>query len=418
LLRESTEFHRRADTLTAQVIANLDRYKADADCIRTAHQPNFLASVNIVGQAAACHLLNRELGGHHAEVFFVLDYDVNDDRRYRHATFPSLSSPHGIWTVSAGAARRLAPILMHREPLPSHEFLGAIVPRIQSWALQQIAVLPRSHRSKELKDRVARGVERLRSVVENAAGKATGLADFNAMVLSWVVNRVLGLPTMFLPGSRALPSVADHLQAAWHSREEIVRASHSAEPAPVGADGLSSDTAPFWKQCPCGARLALHESADRRRCSYRCQYCGASGWVDDRNIGEVCAEGSLVPKVLVDDLLDGTAWGNIAGCDYRGGARHYMQSRLVAHSLALDPLPVWLSARSPDRSIEHISGVEMSATLTGSTAGRLGTAAAHRLIASGRASAALPLLWADRFAADRIVEDFTGVSAGRSGGYE
>lgn len=381
LAAQIREFHGRAGTLTEGVKVNLGRYARGEECVRAAHQPNFLPSVNVVAQAAVCHALNRLLDGAYAEVFFVVDYDLNDDRRYRHATLPSLCSRNGTWNVSAPEYRGSA-AFMTDEAGPSREFAARLGADVRTWALQQISILPAAAGRAGLRRRVEESLESFVVVLEKAALGATGLADFNMLVLSWIVNRVLGLPTLFLSGSAALPLIADQIEAIWHSRVMI---------------SGTSTTVPLWKRCSCGARVAL--TAMPRRCGR----CAAVATVSDDDVPGLAVSGRLVPRVVADDLLDGVAWGNVAGCDYRGGLPHYAMSARIARGLGLRPLPMFLSSRAPGAPAEHLIGGEFGAALA-----EMAEHPAARLISCGRTSVVLPLLWSEALSAERIAADMRG----------
>ncbi len=118
----------------------------------------------------------------------------------------------------------------------------------------------------------------------------------------------------------------------------------------------------------------------------------------DADVPELAANGEIVPRIIADDLLDAVAWGNIAGCDYRGGVSHYARSALAARDLNLASLPVFLSSRTPDARIDHLSGQDYAAALDRSPA----------LIAAGRTSMIMPLLWADELIAARLADDMRG----------
>lgn len=381
LAERAREFHGRAGTLTDGVEANIDRYERSAPCVRVAHQPNFLPAVNVIAQAAVCNALNGLLGGAYAEVFFLVDYDLNDDRRYRRATLPSLHSRTGTWTASAPPPRVPA-AWMTREDAPAMRFVNQLEVNVRRWASQQISSLPRSAGRAGLRRRAEENLTTIVGALEKAAANARDLADFNAIFLSWIVNEVLGLPTLFISGTAALPQIAGHIEALWHARAALSRA---------------AGVAPLWRRCTCGGRLAPDETIP---C---CGNCGADARVDDANVGSLAGGGDLIPRIVADDLLDGVAWGNIAGCDYRGGLPHYARSALAARRLGLRPLPMFLSTRAPQHPARHLIGEEFAAALEAEP-----QHPAAQLVASGRVSAVMPLLWSTGLNAARIAADMRG----------
>ncbi|WP_229075186.1 hypothetical protein [Actinoplanes sp. DH11] len=403
LAQESRAFHHRAGTLTPAVERNLARYAAGAPCVRVAHQPNFLASVNVVAQAAVCHDVNLRAGGGHAEVFFVVDYDTNDDRRYRHAALPSLLSRSGVHGLSAPATD-VAGLTMFREPAPAPDFVAACVTALHGWAGQQVALLPDVRARRGLRHRLTRAVSSLTAILLAAADRAFSLADFNAIVLSATVNNVLGLPTLFLPGSRTFPVISEAIESIWQARAAIERASVT-----TGRQASGSGAGPLWIDCECGMRLPLTGDVRADRLHFACRRCEAAGTVDDTNVGEFAAKGVLIPRVTADDLLDGLVWGNAVGCDYRGGLPHYQQSARVARELGLPVLPMHLSARRASAPIAPLLGPQFAAALEDLAAGG-GPNPAHDLVSAGRTSMVAALLWASDLDAGRLAADMEQVA--------
>jgi hypothetical protein len=410
IARISTSFHERANTLTEAVQENLARYKAGADCVRAAHQPNFLPATNIVGQAALIHRLTRQLGRGYSEVFFLIDYDLNTDRRYRHASLPSVSARTGLRTFSAPPLGGSPPSLMYLEPPPSEQFITEVCSRLHDWVYQDAYQLRRTVPGLALQSSVRKAKETIEELLVHSAKAAESLADFNAILLSQMVNRILGLPTLFLPGSRLLSVMADPIVSVWNSRAEISTAASKARRIlndlglPTGSP--VQDMVPLWLICPCGNRIPIVGSSRRKSYMAECKRCRRVNKIDDRSIFDHAKKSRIVPKVLADDLLDGLAWGNIAGCDYVGGIGHYVQSSLVADILGLRRLPVYLSARATTARAQSLAGPAFSAALSDSTSTPRLSDRLFDTLLSGRASFVFPLIWHSNISPDDLADDF------------
>lgn len=120
-------FHRRAGTLTPSVQAHIEDYVLGRRTLRIAHQPNFLPSVNVVGQAAVCNSLSDMLPEHPVQIFLMVDYDVNTDRRYRHAMLPSISSHLGYHSLSAPLPDRRGETLIFGERKLPRDYLEQVL---------------------------------------------------------------------------------------------------------------------------------------------------------------------------------------------------------------------------------------------------------------------------------------------------
>jgi hypothetical protein len=353
---QSRAFHIRAGTLTAAVAGSLNRYSDGVEALRTAHQPEFLAAMNVVGQAAVCHRLNAATGGRYVEAFFLLDYDQNDDRNYRSPGVPAPWKAAG--TLKFPAPRSGDPTFMFGEARPEMAFVEKLLNAIESCRSGYRRLGWSGGRQTHGRD----GVEWLGSVLRRAAVDAKSFADFNAIVLSRFVNEWLGLPTIFIPGSEVLPLISEHLELAWIDRKGIVRAAREVDRA-LHADGLPERRkprgVPLWYRCGCDRRFAVEDRQSRLHVD-PCVAC-SRGAVDgdDRLVANLAAERALVPRVLLDDILDGLLWGYRAGVDYHGGLSHYAHSALVAQRLSVPRLPVYLSGwdrSTPDSELARLTG--------------------------------------------------------------
>ncbi|WP_190253450.1 hypothetical protein [Dactylosporangium sucinum] len=406
ILRISREFHRRAGTLTEAVADEHRRYRAGAAVIRTAHQPNYLASSNIVGQAVMADRLRRLCGSADrlpaVHMFTLIDYDINTDRRYRHALLPSPTSRDGSIALSLPAMRHVHDVFMFTETeTTAVDLVGRLDLRLD----HDHAALRKAHPNLALsRDLLHQRLDRIAGHLAFAAGQARSRSEYTAIVLSRLMNLDLGYSTMFVPGHRAIRLMGAHFAAIWSEWPDIVKVADTVDASPEwsghafhGGTAAGQLLAPFWLRCLCGRRLRL-VWRDRPAGAARaeCAECRLEHTVDPTRVAELGTANRLIPRVLADDLLDFTAWGHWAGCDYSGGLEHYQFSSLLAQRLGLAPLPIHLSddlLYQPETDLMPSGFVAAAAALEREYPH---AARAGRLASSGRASIAHALLWADK----------------------
>jgi hypothetical protein len=416
----ATEFHQRAGTLTAAVSENLNRYRNGALCLRTAHQPNFLPAVNIVAQP----LLNNQLGqllhlAHNSqpdqqpglkqppsEVFFLVDYDLDNDRRYRRACLPSPSTQAGVLTIAAPAEQRPSGRLMCDEPPPTPVQLQRLASRLDGWVRCELRAVTAKPRRQALHRMAAGNLHELHQTLVSAAAVARNLADFNSIVLSRIINLHLGLPTLFLPGTAAWRAMSADLAQVWSRREEIryaaERATRDIWPSSLPVTGTSC-CVPFWIRCRCAQRLPIPGNPQRTPKLVVCPGCRRPHCISDSNAPEQIRKGNLFPRVLPDDLLDGQIWGNLAGCDYRGGVEHVAHSMSTAYRLGMRPLPLYMSRRDIAASWQDLTGPHFAPLCQHLPGESTGMAASRELVVSGRVSIALPLIWSQNLVPESLI---------------
>jgi hypothetical protein len=309
---------------------------------------------------------------------------------------------------------------MFGEATPHEDYIVAAFSRLLSYGSHDLTVISTERDIGRVKQHEYK--ERQSELTDNLAAafnQGTSLADANAILMSRYINEFLQLPTIFIPGSAALGTALDHIQYLWSRSHEYHKActAVAAELADLGiivSPGLvpSGDIAPFWMQCQDDRSRVPMTWADEshHRAHGTCARCTRSVEITSKSIGGLLKERhqpALVPRVVWDDLLDGFAWGHLAGCSYRGGLEHYLFAAAVANRMGLRTLPEFISHQRsmllPCSEFE-----ETAATLAKSenSAHLGGPHAALNLMISGKASMMHSMLWNANVNADDIARTF------------
>jgi len=404
-------FHERAGTLTKAVRSSIDDYTSGRPSMRIAHQPNFLPSLNVTGQAAVCESIAKLQPSNPVQVFLIVDYDLNNDRRYRHAMIPSLSSHTGYASLCAPPLRKDEAVLIFGEKKPSEKDLPQLIQPLHDHTAHDLAIIRQVCGVTESnRYRLAERQAIIREHLLFSLRNGTTLADVNSIFLSRVANLLLGLPTIFVPGSLALRALTEHLEYLWsisglynHACRKVAAELEGIGVIISSSLVLAENVAPFWVVCAHDSSRIAMGWADwqRTKATGTCSRCHTYVEVTSRNIGDFLhgqERAKLIPRVVWDDLLDGFAWGHMGGCSYRGGLEHYMFTTAVAQRLGLTPLPEFLSEykpRGPLNEYEHAAQqLEKQRT---SSREQQAARKAWKLARSGRASVAYSLLWKPDF---------------------
>jgi hypothetical protein len=397
-------FHQSHGTLSAAVQHNLELLRNGAATARVAHQPNFLPSFNVALQSAVLEALGTDLPAE-SKILMVVDYDTSANRRYRNAVFPSISCHLGYISITAPSSSMRPGSLMHFESPPSLTYLAKMIDRMRQIALSDLNRV-RSGDIDEAKGEVRNGLEQSLDVLRRdlvfAQASSNSLCDFNAAYLSRVVNKHWGLATVFLSGRRCLPLMAEHIEYLWAKAKSLascqLRAAQVLEGAGLNvrrALVLCASEVPFWLACGCSNRVDLHwldrpgESA-----TGCCGVCNQVHIVRRAEVKELVVAAKLIPRVTVDDLLDGLAWGHRIGCGYRGSLEHHVFSSLVGELMGIRRVPDFLSRRGREFGVGSLVRKSYYSRLSSEVReGAPQAICAAKLMTAGRGSIAHSAAW-------------------------
>ncbi len=350
----AASFHLRAGSLTTGVKGNIERLARGAPRLRTCHQVNLFMSMGVLGQLlllnSAGELLKRD-GIETALIYVALDYDIAEDSRFRIAHFPDLFSRTGSLPLTGAVPSDFHQKPMWAVPCPPAELVPKWFQHLNSLAQRHLAFL-RTQGMRENKDGVIHSrIRQLEDLAIGAREVARNLVEFNAFVLSRVVNVHWDLPIAFILGSDLQPLLRPAYERVLPNSDQL------AELALVACDFLTEHNVtlrgtlagwkcafPVWYTCPAclgrlpltriaaGARLVVH--AICRQCDRRYEFdLGPQTSPSLAPLGIYFS-----PRILLDNLLDVLALRVVGGAGYIGQAEHLLITRHVARSLGI-PMP-------------------------------------------------------------------------------
>ena len=353
------KFHEECGTLTPYVSEAIRKLE-DSSCLllMTAHQPNLFAYGGVLRKATLNHVLAQKLSDSLkvpiVGFFGVADQDFTDDRWVRSALLPDVYRRDGSLGLRFDMPKKL---MLNKVARPSREILQKWRSTIEDWMESELRLVARDSKSFGLQyvDQGASLTENFEifwRVVEEAYERAERYADFNAFVMSWIVNRVWGYETLFSRFSECQQIFEPEFRFLLSRFDEYSRYVREATVFEVNSEAgvyeREFETAPFWYHCSCGgkARVKVGQTDGRLIGEGRCVRCDREyllgfGSKADPQISEfvnnISARGISVPLVFFKGLDVGCYVGGI------GGSVYLRQASYIAEHLGtpFPPVAVW-----------------------------------------------------------------------------
>lgn len=355
------KFHVEAGTLNAKIEEKIHALrKGNALILMTAHQPNLFPYSGVMRKATLIQVLEKELerqlGIPVVNFYGFADQDFSDDRWVRSTLLPAIFRKGGVLSLSIDLPEDA--ILMAIEK-PSDSLLKEWQDKIANWVYNAAFSIKSYGRAEGfsqlnvLRERVQKNLKGFWSLVEDAHDAAINYADFNAFLVSRVVNVIWGYNTLFArfsecqrvfnPEFNFLVSHIREYSDSLKNSIDFVKHGHRG-----GVSEEEPDFLPFWYHCDCGgkARLCLDQekaSLYAYGCCIRCRKkykvrLGDVGAVDVSPISyNISAR--AIPMILVFSKGLGLSCyvGGLDGLDY------LKEARSVAERLGIvfPPVAIW-----------------------------------------------------------------------------
>jgi hypothetical protein len=359
LARWVRDFHQKCGTLTSDVEASIGNLE-EGSCLvlMTAHQPNLFAYSGVLRKATLNHVLAKKLSENLrvpvVSFFGVADQDFTDDRWVMTAQLPDAERRNGLVELKFDMPQKL---MLNRVGKPSKRVIDNWQNEIKNWISRQSALVERECKLNNLeldskKAELVRNFEAFWELVQNAYDNAEIYSDFNAFVMSRIVNEVWGYDTLFSRFSECqqiFEREFSHLLAEFDNYSSYIKESLISENRlKAGVFDWEFETIPFWYHCGCGskARLTAEYKCNSLIGRGSCLRCGKEYVIDfqsknDPQISEIVSRISArslsMPLIFFHGLGIACYVGGVAGKDYLMQARH-VAKRL---GLSFSPVVIW-----------------------------------------------------------------------------
>lgn len=353
------KFHGKCKTLTPHVekaIKNLE----GGSCLllMTAHQPNLFAYSGVLRKATLNHVLAEKLSESLrvpvVSFFGVADQDFTDDRWVRSALLPDVERRDGLLELRFDMPEKL---MLNRVAKPSRRILDNWRNEIENWMDRKLSSIRRDCKSLGLQFNsenadFAGSFEGFWTLIEDAYERAEKYADFNAFIISRIVNEAWGYDTLFSRFSECQrlfePEFCFLLSKFDDYSRYVKEATVSTDNSKRGVYDEEFNTVPFWYHCSCGSKARL--KAEQRDGSFighgYCVRCGKEYWFDfgskrepqvSEVISRISARSLSMPLVFFQGLGVGCYVGGVGGTEYLKQAQ-FVAERL---NMTFSPVVVW-----------------------------------------------------------------------------
>jgi len=357
LSRFVRKFHKDCGTLTSSVQKAIEDLKEDP-CIvlMTAHQPNLFPYGGVLRKATLNFVLARQLekrlGVRVVNFFGIADQDFTDDRWVRSSQLPAVTRREGILTLDIRLPEKL---MLNRVPKPSLDFMKRWKAEIEGWLNNAVGSVDRFSKAFGLsrlssqKDVLHRNLRAFWEMVEEAYERSTTYSDFNAFIMSKIVNEAWEYDTLFSRFSECQRIFAQefaYLLSSFREYSSFIKEATELL-TEKGVSEQEYKLAPFWYHCGCGSKVRLFLELDEQLIGYGdCVGCQRGykldfGAVDEPDVSGVASRISAraIPMALV--FFKGLGISCYVGG--MGGAEYLAEARYVADKLSIPfpPTPVW-----------------------------------------------------------------------------
>jgi hypothetical protein len=264
-------FHSEAGTLSSSVSQHIDLLDSPAtQIVVSMHQPNLFPYGGIYKKIVLLETLKKKLEQADPEkkvinLFIIIDHEFVDDRWICHAQLPDVNHTSGILQLTYPILKSQKRWLVKNVDKPSLMILDRWRRQIRSWLRE---TLPESSRSYTTllgfkESEVPGNFDHFWSKVESVHSRSKSLADFNAFLLSEIINRVFGYSTLFVRASEISPAVEDGIKYLISNFRTYSGVLQDTEKTLI-SHGINTRvstnvyrSAPVWLHCKCGSKASV-----------------------------------------------------------------------------------------------------------------------------------------------------------------
>lgn len=360
LLKWILKFHQECETVTPRVEDAIEKLKDDSCLVlMTAHQPNLFAYSGVLRKATLNHVLAEKLSEHLnlpvVSFFGIADQDFTDDRWVKSALLPDAEKRDGVLELRIDLPEKL---MLNKVPKPPKQVLNNWQNKIKDWLSRKLISVERLLISlgvefSQQETDLPKNFEDFWRIVEESYKKAENYADFNAFLMSKIVNVTWGYDTLFSRFSecqqifrREFCFLLSHFE---EYSEFVKEATFSGEHSNEGVYQQECNTIPFWYHCDCGSKVRLIAEQERQGSFVgvgECLRCRKEHRIDfssrkDSEISgilhRISARSLSMPLIFFDGLKVCCYVGGL------GGKAYLHQAKYVAECMGttFPPVVVW-----------------------------------------------------------------------------
>jgi hypothetical protein len=264
----SRKFHSEADTI-ANTVENQWTLLNDpaTKLFVSTHQPNLFAYSGIFKKVVLLETLKTTIEKRKesgiVNLFVIIDHDFINKIWTRRAQLPSFHHSSGLLQLRFSVDHLKRWDMVSKVPRPSQAILYNWRQEIISW-IKKSSSSP-SHRAKMIDN-----LNSFWEIVESAYSKARSYSDFNAFLMSKIINSIWGYNTLFVRLSEMSNVFQNGFQFLISNLTTYTDALRGTEQMPLSqgqstdVSSTSYDKAPMWLHCNCGSKASLSVSTQEK----------------------------------------------------------------------------------------------------------------------------------------------------------
>jgi len=359
LLKWIEKFHKDCETLTPEVEEAINKLK-DRNCVflMTAHQPNLFAYSGVLRKATLNHVLSKKLSEKMnlpvVNFFGIADQDFTNDRWVKTSLLPDVERRNGFFELRIKLPEK---IMLNRVSKPSKEILEKWRSEIKNWFHWKLYSIKKFCQEFKIESNLKEvnlldNFNLFWEIVTKAYEKAENYSDFNAFVISKIINKVWGYSTLFCRFSecqqifdKEFGYLLTHFTEYSYYVKKAIRLGNDLK---KGIYKREHQTIPFWYHCDCGGkvRLLAEKQGDSIIGHGECLNCKKEYKVHLLSKGRPKISGILSrisARSLSTPLIFFSGLGVCCYVGGVGGISYLKQAKYVAENLRISfpPVVIW-----------------------------------------------------------------------------
>ncbi len=254
LAKWAKKFHQENHTLNQDTEKAATKLEQPCLLLMSAHQPNLFAYSGVFRKISLMHALandlERKIDIPVVCFFGFADQDFTDDRWVKVATLPDVERREGFFELRANLPKR---ILLTHSKKPSRQLIETWKKQIQNWYIQKNDLINKAGKRTVVEPTIEKKIleknfQEFWTIVEEANLHANNFADFNAFLISKIVNEIWAYPTLFARFSECQQIFEDQFEFLIKNFKEYSQ-SLKAIISPTSNGGVFAsefETLPFW----------------------------------------------------------------------------------------------------------------------------------------------------------------------------
>jgi hypothetical protein len=264
----SRKFHSEADTLT-NTIENQWALLNDpaTKLFVSTHQPNLFAYSAIFKKVVLLETLKTTIEKHKewgiVNLFVIIDHDFINKIWMRRAQLPSFHDSSGLLQLRFSVDDSKMWDMVSNVPRPPETIL-------YNWRREIISWIKKSSSSPSHRAKMVDNLNSFWEIVESAYSKARSYSDFNAFLMSKIINSIWGYNTLFVRLSEIskvfqngfqflISNLTTYTDALRRTEQMLLSRGES-----TGVSSTSYEKAPMWLHCNCGSKAPLTVSRQEK----------------------------------------------------------------------------------------------------------------------------------------------------------